>query len=215
MVYNMEDSIYNSSLNEFISIASSKNPTPGGGNVSSVVATLGASMIAMVANLTISNKKYVDFHNESRIILDKIIDNIEKLKILTSKDIKAFNNYMKCFRLPKNTDEEKLERNKSIQDAAKNATLVPLEICKCCLYLLSLASELSVYGNKMAISDIGVGVIICEASLRACMLSVDINVPVINDEKFVENVKNEKAIILTSIDELKILSMNNVIKRMK
>ena len=207
--------IYDKTINEFLELASSSSPTPGGGNVSAVTATNGAAMVAMVANLTIGKKGYEEFQDKAKEILDNIMKIIEKLKDLTQKDIDAFNKYMEAFRMPKNTEEEKEKRKKALQEAAKNATLVPLEIAKTCVEILEEAEKLSKFGNKMAISDVGVGAYIAEACAKAAMYSVDINLPSIKDEEFVKEVSQQRAEILTKAEELKILTIANVNYRMK
>ena len=121
---------------------------------------------------------------------------------------------MKCFRLPKETDEEKEARKQAIQAAAKQATLVPLDICKQCLELMKQADKLSRFGNKMAISDVGVGAYICEAALRACMLSVDINLPTIKDETFVNDVLNQRARLFAQAEDFKIKALTYVKEKM-
>ncbi|MBW1708959.1 MAG: cyclodeaminase/cyclohydrolase family protein [Deltaproteobacteria bacterium] len=195
--------VYTKTINDFLAEASSSSPTPGGGNVSAVVATLGGSMIAMVASLTQGKKGYEEFQDENKEILDAVMKSIEELKELTLKDMAAFEDYMKAFRMPKETDEEKNTRKEAIQAAAKNATMVPLTICRSCLDLLKQADKLSRFGNKMAISDVGVGAYVCEAALRACMLSVDINIPSIKDEAFVADVTNERARLFAEAESLK------------
>ena len=202
--------IYDKTLNEFLKEASSSSPTPGGGNVSAVAATLGASMVCMVANLTIGKKGYEEYQEQATEIRDKLLKIIEKLKELTEKDIEAFNKYMEAFRMPKNTEEEKEKRKKALQEAAKNATVVPLEISKTCLEILIEAEKLSKFGNKMAISDVGVGAYIAEACAKAAMYSVDINLPSIKDEEFKKEVEAQRAQILTKAEELKILTLANV-----
>lgn len=210
----MPEKVYDMVLSDFIDLAASKSHTPGGGNVSAVVATLAASMVAMVGNLTVSNKKYAEVHEKAQAQVDALMATINKLKDLTYKDMEAFDQYMSCFRMPKETDEDKKARAEAIQAAAKNATLVPLEICKSCLDILVQAEELAPYGNKMAISDVGVGAMVAEAAMRACMLSVDINLPSIKDQDFVAKVQAERAMLFTRAGELKLLAMSDVNRRM-
>lgn len=210
----MEDKIYGMSLNDFIAVAASKSHTPGGGNVSAVVATLAASMVAMVGNLTVANKKYEEFHSQAQAQVDRLMGVIDKLKELTNADIAAFDHYMGCFKLPKDTDEQKKARAAALEDAAQKATLVPLEICKCCLEIIKEADELSKYGNKMAISDVGVGAMVGEAALRACMLSVDINVPSIKDQAFVAKVKAARENLFVQAEEYKLLALARVKEKM-
>jgi len=202
--------VYTKVINEFLEEACSSSPTPGGGNVSAVVGTLGASMVAMVANLTLGNKKYEEFKADAQQVLDGVMAGIDKLKQLTAKDMEAFADYMKCFRMPKETDADKAARQNAIQSAAKNATLVPLEICETCLDILKKAETLSHFGNKMAISDVGVGAYVLEAALRACMLSVDINVPTIKDAAFVADVTNRRARLFAEAEDLKIKALTHV-----
>ena len=207
-------SLYEKTINEYLEVAASSSPTPGGGNVSAVTATNAAAMVCMVANLTIGKKGYEEYQDQAKEILDNTMKVMEKLKELTQKDIDAFNKYMEAFRMPKNTDEEKEKRKQALQEAAKNATIVPLEISKACLEILVQAEKLSKFGNKMAISDVGVGAYIAEACVKAAMYSVDINLPSIKDEEFVNKVKQERAEIFTKAEELKILTLANVNYRM-
>jgi len=206
--------VYTKTINDFLAEACSSSPTPGGGNVSAVVATLGGSMIAMVANLTLGKKGYEDFQDETKDILDRVTKGINELKELTLKDMQAFDDYMKCFRMPKETEEEKAARKEAIQKAAKNATLVPLTICRTCAELLRQADRLSRFGNKMAISDVGVGAYVCEAALRACMLSVDINLPTIKDQDFVNDVLNQRARLFAEAEDLKTKALAYVKEKM-
>jgi len=206
--------VYTKVIDDFLAEACSSSSTPGGGNVSAVVGTLGGSMIAMVANLTLGKKGYEDYQDETKDILDKVMKGIEDLKDLTIKDMEAFAGYMKCFRMPKETDQDKAARKEAIQNAAKNATMVPLNICRTCVELIKQANRLSRFGNKMAISDVGVGAYVCEAAMRACMLSVDINIPSIKDQDFVTNVVNERARLFTEAEDLKIKALTYVKEKM-
>ncbi len=210
----MPERVYGKSLSEFIAEAMSSSPTPGGGNVSAVVATLACSMVCMVANLTVGKKAYKDYEEQAKAVVSACERIIQELKELTLKDMQAFDQFMVAWRMPKDTDEQKAARAKALEDAAKNATNVPLEICRKCLEILVQAEELSKFGNKMAISDVGVGAMIAEAALRSAMLSVDINLPSIKDAQFVEAVKAERAKLFVEAEELKTLAMARVKEKM-
>ena len=209
-----DDRVYGKTLNQFIAEASSSSPTPGGGNVSAVIATHAAAMVCMVANLTVGKKAYAEFEEQAKLVVQNMETIIAKLKVLTNKDMEAFDQYMAVFRMPKGTDEEKKARAEALQAAAKNATNVPLDICRACLDILVQAEELSKYGNKMAISDVGVGAMVAEAALRAAMLSVDINLPTIKDQDFVAQVKAERQRLFVEAEELKLLALARVKEKM-
>ena len=81
---------YDMTINEFLAVAASSAHVPGGGNVSAVVATLGASMGTMVASLTKGKKGYEEYQEANDAILKTFMDGIEALKEMTLADIKAF-----------------------------------------------------------------------------------------------------------------------------
>ncbi|MDR1920393.1 MAG: cyclodeaminase/cyclohydrolase family protein [Candidatus Adiutrix sp.] len=201
---------YEMSISDFLEIAASSSHVPGGGNVSAVVAALGASMGAMVASLTAGKKGYEEHQEANRAILTAFMDGIENLKILTKDDVAAFDAYMQTFKMPKDTEEQKQARSQAIQAGVKKATLAPMGICRQCLELLREAAKLAPFGNKGAISDCGVAAIILEAAIRAAMLSVDINLPAVKDEAFVADILNERGRIFAEAEELKALTLTHM-----
>lgn len=194
---------YSLTINDFLKVAASSAHVPGGGNVSAVVAALGASMGAMVASLTEGKKGYEEHQEANAAILKAFMDGIESLKDLTRGDVEAFDAYMKIFKLPKDTDEQKAARSAAIQDGVKKATLAPMKICRQCLELMREAAKLAPFGNTGAISDCGVAAIVLEAAIRAAMLSVDINLPSIKDQAFADDIVSERGRIFAEAEEIK------------
>ncbi len=207
-------SIYEKSVNDYLAVAASKSPTPGGGSVSAVVATNAAAMVSMVANLTLGKKGYDAVQGLAQEVADASARLIEDLKALTAKDMQAFDLFMVAWKLPTTTDAEKLAKDEAMEKAAQNASQVPLDICKVCLEILKLAAKLAPVGNKGAISDVGVGAYVAEAALKACMLSVDINLPSIQTASFKEMLVAERARLFAEAEELKLLALADVKKRM-
>lgn len=201
---------YDMTISDFLKIAGSSSHVPGGGNVSAVVATLGASMGAMVASLTEGKKGYEEYQEANAAILKAFLDGIEELKALTQGDVDAFDAYMKTFKLPKETEEEKKIRSEAIAEGVKKATFAPLNICHKCLELMRQAAKLAPFGNKGAISDCGVAAIILEAAIRAAMLSVDINLPSIKDQAFAAQVLDERGRIFAEAEEIKALVLTHM-----
>jgi formiminotetrahydrofolate cyclodeaminase len=178
------DNLYDWSFRQILEKAASSEPTPGGGSIAALVASLGVSMISMVGNLTVGKKDYQDAEEEVKNIIAHCADLMRAFEELTLKDIEVFENFMSTLRLPKNTEEEKTLRAQKLQEAYKKATDVPLETAATCLEGLKLAFQLSRIGNKGAISDVGVAAYNLEAALNSALLNVDINLPGIKDEEY-------------------------------
>ena len=200
--HDVPSNFYEMTITDFLKIAASSSHVPGGGNVSAVVATLGASMGAMVASLTEGKKGYEEHQAANSAILKAFMAGIENLKQLTKGDVDAFDAYMKTFKLPKDTDEQKKTRAAAIEAGVKEATLAPMKICRQCLELMREAAKLAPFGNKGAISDCGVSAIILEAAIRAAMLSVDINLPSIKDAAFAADIVSERGRLFAEAEEI-------------
>jgi Formimidoyltetrahydrofolate cyclodeaminase (EC 4.3.1.4) len=185
-------SVWQLSIEEFLVQSASSAPTPGGGSVSAYVGALAASMVCMVANLTIGKEKYKDVESQVQDILAQGQDLLKALQMGLSQDITEFSNFMAVLKLPKNTEEEKAGRTAKMQEVLVSATNTPLAIAQNCFQVLKLAQALAPIGNKAAISDVGVAAYLAEGSLKSAMFSVDINLPQIKDTDYQAMVKAER-----------------------
>ncbi|GAB4116799.1 MAG: cyclodeaminase/cyclohydrolase family protein [Candidatus Caldatribacteriota bacterium] len=177
-------------ISNFLDELASAAPTPGGGSVAALAGALGAALVSMVSNLTIGKEKYREVEEEVK----KILGSSEKLRYdlsqLIEEDIKAFNNFMATYKMPKETDEEKKIRSEKIQQALIEAAKVPLQVAYKCLDIFSLAEEIVQKGNPNVVSDVGVAILMAEAGLDSAILNVEINLKMIKDEKVVEELNS-------------------------
>lgn len=177
--------IFDWSIRQFLKEAASSAPTPSGGSVAALCGALATSMASMVASLTVGKKKYVEVEPEMKAMLEKTAALLERFEELMAADIEAFNGFMAVYKLPKETEEQKAERARRMQEALIKATETPLTIADACLEVLKLAEQAALKGNKGAVSDAGVAAYLAEAAVNAALLNVDINVPLIKDAAYV------------------------------
>lgn len=170
------------SLKKFADETASESPAPGGGSVSAYLGALGASLGAMVANLTAHKKGYEDrleFFSEYGVQAQV---KIKELLFLVDEDTKAFNAIMESFRLPKNTAEEKSIRKKAIRKANVYAIEIPLKTMETAASCLPLLRAMIENGNPNSISDAGVGALCIQAAVSGAALNVQINAANLDDE---------------------------------
>ena len=175
----------------FLSELASSSPAPGGGSVAALAGSLGAALSSMVCNLTIGKEKYVDIQSEIKDTL-KISEQIRKrLTSLVDEDTNAFNDVMKAFKMPKETEEQKKKRSISIQKGYKTATKVPLETARTCEKILDIAMIVAKKGNQNSITDAAVSAIMANAGVQSANLNVEINLSSINNKDFVKKISSE------------------------
>lgn len=178
-------------LRQYNELLGSKEPAPGGGSTAALTGVLAASLTMMVVSLSQGKKSFEALDEGIKKVFMEESKNIEKLReelsALTEEDTKAFNKFMEAIKLPKDMEEEKAIRNKKLQEASIYALQVPLTTGEKCYLILKNQKTIAVYGNKNAVSDVGVGSLLALAGLEGALLNVNINLPSIEDEK----IKNE------------------------
>ena len=140
----------------------------------------------MVSNLTLGKEKFADVEDKIRPLL--VIAEImrKRIKALVAADAAVFDGFMKAYKLPKTTDEEKAFRINSIQIAAYDASEVPMKIADSCLDILHLSSMLVRIGNPSAITDATVAALLARAALRSACYNVHSNLLLLKDKKYVQ-----------------------------
>ncbi|MGL5099967.1 MAG: cyclodeaminase/cyclohydrolase family protein [Fusobacteriaceae bacterium] len=73
-------------------------------------------------------------------------------------------------------------RSVAMQDATKNAIETPLRIAQLSSDVLHLLDYFVTYGNKNAISDVGVATTLLYSGLEGAVMNVRINLPSLSDE---------------------------------
>ena len=179
------------SVRDFLGELASCAPVPGGGSVAALSAGLASALTEMVANLTVGKKGFEGIEEEMKQITQEASECREKFLKDIDKDAEAFNKVMDAFRLPKNTQEEMDKRKQVIQDEFKNAALVPLEVAKDAIKLMEFIAKVVEEGNKNAISDGAVAVMMARTSVLGALYNVKINLQSIKDEDFVSRISKQ------------------------
>lgn len=167
------------SATQFLSELSSNAPVPGGGGASAAVGAFAAALGMMVTNLTIGKKKYADYEEEVKTVRDRLEGLRDQLIDLVDGDAVAFEPLSKAYSIPKDDPE----RDTIMENALYEASVVPMSIMET---VLAAAKELEVLvekGSKLAVSDVGVGILFAQAAIEGASLNVYINTKSMKDRE--------------------------------
>lgn len=160
---------------EFLEILSSAAPVPGGGGASAAVGAFAAALGMMVANLTVGKKRYADVEEEIIAIREHLESVRKELVDLTDKDAEAFEPLSKAYSLPKETEEQKAEKERVMEVVLYEASIVPLRIMEKVFEAMKDLEFLGEKGSKIAVSDVGVAVLFARAAIEGASLNIFIN----------------------------------------
>jgi formiminotetrahydrofolate cyclodeaminase len=178
-------------LKQFLEKTANNEPVPGGGSISALHGAIAASLTEMVANITIGKKNYLAVEETMRLNATKASALRTEFLNDIDRDSEAYNLVFQAFKLPKDTEEQKILRGDKIQEATKVAALVPMEVAERAFELLDLIGETTRKGNKNAITDGCVAMMTCRTAVLGALLNVRINLASIKDERFVKELSEK------------------------
>lgn len=173
-------------LHNFLEALSSKEPVPGGGGASAAAGAMSTALGMMVANLTTGKKKYKEAEEDIKRLLGKGKMLLKELEMLIDKDAEVFEPLSRAYGLPQNTEEEKKKKEEIMEAALFEASMVPLTIMERILEVMDIHEELSEKGSRLAMSDVGVGILFAQSALEGASLNVFINTKMMKDHKKAE-----------------------------
>ena len=170
--------IIDKSICEFINELKSAAPTPGGGGAAALSSAQGTALIMMVANLTVSNEKYSEWHG----LCNEVLDGADKIlsELLGGIDADA-----EAFRKSMSSD--------ATASDLKSAIEVPLSVMRNTDKALALNEKLWKNSNPNLESDLIVSKHNLVAGLLSAKVNIDVNLKGIEkiDGDYATKIKNE------------------------
>lgn len=212
--YSDKKRLINMKLTDFIDEVSLDSPAPGGGSVSAVAGALGISLASMVALLTYYKKGF----EEKRRLMNEVAQKAQELKQFfveaIDKDTEAFNKVIEAIKLQATTEEEKIQKENKLEEAAKEATLVPFSVLERCLLAIELSKKVIEEGNPNSISDAGVSASMISSAALGAYYNVVINLSGIRDEKFKDEMRKKGEEILKKVEEIALQCRERVLRNL-
>jgi methenyltetrahydrofolate cyclohydrolase len=162
----------------------SPEPTPGGSAASALAGAVGASLVAMVAQLPNCRATTAEDLTRLQAAGSRCAALGEHLAALMDQDSEAYEAVRAAYRLPKQTDEENAVRGLRIQEALRVGTEAPLHVMRACGDAIEQAAVVAAFGNRHASSDVQVGLDLLRVATRGAQLNVEVNVGSIDDAAF-------------------------------
>ena len=178
-------------VKDFLNKVAGSDPVPGGGSIAALNGALAASLAAMVANLTLGKKKYEEVQSLMQAIVDEAVRLKDEFVADVDRDSEAYDRVFACFKMPKDTDEQKAARSAAIQEATKQAAMVPLEVARRACALMPRIAEVALKGNSNAVTDACVAMMSARNAVLAALLNVRINLASLKDQVLVERLQVE------------------------
>lgn len=203
------------SINDFLNVLSSKAPVPGGGGASALVSAIGAALVSMTCNLTIGKKKYAEVEDEI-IRLNREAEELrDEFVKLIDRDAQSFTPLAQAFKLPCETEEEKLFKQEVLEREYFNACTVPFEIMQNCRKAIEIAVRVADIGSRMVVSDVASGLAFIECALKTASLNIFINTKSMQDRQKALDINAKAQALIDDCSAKADICFNKVLSQLK
>jgi formiminotetrahydrofolate cyclodeaminase len=166
---------------EFAELVAAGTPAPGGGSVAAYCGQLAAALGTMMCNLTAGKPKFSGVEPRILKIRMRLGRLAVKLQYLIDEDAASFQEVLNAYKLPKTSEEEKIERSASITRALKRAIAVPSQTVESSFGVIELLDDLAKIGNPYALSDVATAAQVAKAAMKAAYYNVAVNLRSLSD----------------------------------
>lgn len=175
-------------IKKFIGDLESDMPAPGGGSVAGLIAALSGALNSMVYSLTVGKKSYMALDEDSQNMIkdfqNKSLEFSKRSLEIMDEDRENFLKLMDCYKMPKETEEEKEARKKAIRDNTIKSMEAPLVLARECMKFYENLNVMAQFGNKMLLSDLGISAILLHSAIESSIVNVKVNLNGLRNEDF-------------------------------
>jgi formiminotetrahydrofolate cyclodeaminase len=171
-----------STAEQLLQRTSSADPTPGGGAIAAVTAAFGVGLVQMAIEVTVSRSEAAAGH--SAVLADGLRRAGELQASMVAgadADVAEFDALMAAYRLPRETDEQRLARQRAIDAATVTATHGPLGLAELSMAAVALGAEVEPLVKPTIVSDVHAGCDLLRGAALAALRTADINLAALEE----------------------------------
>lgn len=171
-------------INEWLDELGTKEGKYGGGSAASMVGAIAARLAQYVYEFQIEKKDFSEHRVEIEAGILRAKKLSDELLNLAEVDADIFTPVMELFKLPKDTEEERVYRREQLDKGFAEAAQPPLDIMKKMDEAMDLFEELldlKVRGSIL--DDVAVGLLLTDATIRSEKVNCETNIRLIHDEE--------------------------------
>lgn len=179
-------------------LASSKS-APGGGSAAAVSGAMAAALACMVCQLTLGKEKYADVQDEITELLTQAEEQRQRFQQLMAADIDAYTKLSACFKMARDTEDQRRMRADAIQLCLTEAALVPLEMSERAVLVAQICERVAEIGNVNILSDIAAAAMLAASAGTSAAWMVRINLKSLKDIETVESLSERLSLALDAL----------------
>ncbi len=183
-------------LSLYLDDLASAKPAPGGGSAAALEASAGCSLISMVLNFTLSNKRYLEYRQEASKDLRESERLRKDLTALIDEDVEAYGRLSSAFKAKQNNAS-------APEDLYRTACDTPLKVCAAAHESMNLLKKVARYGNRNLITDAAMAALMLYSAFLGARFNVYVNLKFISDNGYIDGVHRKLSETEVTMSQMK------------
>jgi glutamate formiminotransferase / formiminotetrahydrofolate cyclodeaminase len=179
-------------ITDFLAAVAKAEGFPGGGSVAALAGSLAAALGKMVLGFTIGKKKYEAHGIQLQQYLQQLDALMLELQHAVDRDSQAFAAFVAAQQLPKDTAEERQNRDARMQEALVTATEIPMKVAEGAVAAMQTLQALRSLSNPNLASDLNTGVWLAISAAQGALENVSINLKSLQNKLLVEKCQERR-----------------------
>ncbi|WP_344344140.1 cyclodeaminase/cyclohydrolase family protein [Agrococcus versicolor] len=179
----MSESLWDATGDELLRRTASSDPTPGGGSISGVSASLGTALVLMAIDVTLASPRTdEDTAATLREARERGEAILGTLRTAVDADVEVFEALMAAYRMPRDDDAERADRSAAIRVETVVATVAPLDVADAALEAVAFSVAVEPLVKADVRSDVLAGRDLLLGAARAALRTADVNLAGLDGE---------------------------------
>lgn len=173
-------------IREYLAKTAGENFVPAGGSASALGAALAASLTEKIANVIVFRQEDAEIKSQLRNIAECMNALREEFTQCIDRDVDAYNELLEAYKMPEETNEEKMSRDEQVQKSILIAAMVPFDVAEMAMKMMDFISEVAKLADKKMATDVCTAMSFARSAVVSAILIVKENLFPLKSKQIVQ-----------------------------
>jgi formiminotetrahydrofolate cyclodeaminase len=164
-----------SGIQDWFDSIAAPTASPGGGAAAALTAAFAASLVEMVAGLTVDRKQYAAIREQAERVRERAAALRRELVVLASDDASCFQDFVRALSLPRNTELQRTQRAEAKRAALQEASQVQYRLLLHLAEVSDLGVSVAQSGHAGSMGDAATAVFLAAGAARGAYWAIRSN----------------------------------------
>ena len=185
-------------IKEYLAKTAGNNSVPASGSAAALSAALATSLTEKIANLIAARQEDVEIKTQMENIAECMKALREEFTQCIDRDADAYNELVEAYKMPEETNEEKVSRDEQVQKSILIAAMVPFDVAEMAMRMMDFISDVAKQADKKTATDVCSAMCFARSAVVSALLITKENLLPLKSKQIVQELTKKSVDIENS-----------------